>query len=268
MLTQPHEPSWPAEWTGQSRSGMAIFGAIFLGLLAAAAAAGAVWQLTTGGVLAAVILGGIAVYLGHIVGLGVRGLVGGRPRASTIGVRPGPGGLTFRYAAAPTYWLTATMALTIVVLAGLAALAGAQGGTQGYVMAAVLAVAALLIGVFLTVLLRLALGQVVVGPDGIHHRGLTFTHDVPWHAVVDVVAAWANGPLVVIKTMPSSDTVTRNYLGRSGAGRQGLLPFTTVSGSWLTADPALLLRAVAYYLLHPDHRAELRTDAALRRIAG
>jgi hypothetical protein len=180
-------------------------------------------------------------------------------------VTVGDAGLTFRYGIAPTYWLTATMALTIVVLIGVTVVAVAQGGTQGYLIAAVLAVAALLAAAFLAVVLRLAPGQVVVSPDGIRHRGLTFTHDVPWHAVVDVVAVWANGPLVVIKTMTSADTVTRNYLGRSTDSRHNA-SFTTISGSWLAADPALLLQAIAYYLLHPDDRAELSTPTALHRI--
>lgn len=266
MTTSPHQPSWPAEWTNQRRSGMAAFGAVFLGLLTLAAAAAAVWQAITGSGGAAAALAGVVVYLGHVTGLGLRARTSGRRRAGTTGVTSGPDGLTFRYGAAPTYWLTATTALTALVLAGLTVLAVAQGGAEGYLIAAVLAVAAVLAGVFLVVVLRLAPGRVVIGPDGIHHRGLTFTHHVPWHAVVDVVAAWTNGPLVVIKTMPAADTATRNYLGRSAGGRQSA-SFTTVTGSWLAADPALLLHAVAYYLLHPEDRAELGTPAALHRIS-
>jgi hypothetical protein len=164
---------------------MAIFGGFFLGILAVGAAAAAVWQLVVGDVWAGLILGGVAVYIGHVVGLGLRGLVGGRRRAGTVGVQSEPDGLIFRYAGAPTYWLAATSALTGIV----------------------------------------------------------------------------------IKTMPSPGTVTRNYLGRSGRGDQRMSPYATVSGSWLAADPALLLRTVAYYLLNPEHRAELGTQASLRWIA-
>jgi hypothetical protein len=267
METHPHQPAWPAEWTNRPRSGMAICAGAFLGLLTLSTAAAAVWQAVAGDRWSAVALAGAAIYFGHITGLGLRELTGGRRRTGTTGVTTGPAGLRFRYAAAPTYWLTATAALTVVVLAGLTIVAVLQGGAHGYLIAAVLAVAALLAAAFLTVVLRLAPGQVVVGPDGIHHRGLTFTHDVPWHAVVDVVAVWVNGPLVVIKTISSADTVTRNYLGRSTRNRPDT-SFTTVSGSWLTSDPALLLQAVAYYLLHPDDRAELGTSTALRRISG
>lgn len=245
---------------------MAVFGAVFLGLLTLAATAGAVWQAVTGSGGTAAALAGVAVHLGHVTGLGVRAITSGTRRTGTTGVTSGSEGLTFRYSTAATYWLAATTALTALVLACLVVPAVAQGGAEGYLIAAVLAVAAVPAGVFLVVVLRLAPGRVVIGPDGIHHRGLTFTHDVPWHAVVDVVAAWANGPVVVIRAMPSADTATRDHLGRSAGGRPSS-SFTTVTGTWLTADPALLLHAVAHYLIHPEDRPELGTPAALHRIA-
>lgn len=247
---------------------MVLFGSVVLGTLTAAAAGAAVWQIFRGEVLTALALAGVAAYLGHVFGLGLHGALPGRRRRDATGVTPSADGLTFRYAPAPTYWLAATTGLTTVLLVGATILAVGQGGIQGYVIAAVLALYAALLGWFFAVLLRLAPGRVVVGVDGIHHRGLTFTHDVGWHAVRDVVATWSNGPLVVIKTMPSPDTVTHNYLGWFRKGPQPLSPFTTVAGSWLASDPAALLRVVAYYLLNPDDRAELATAAALRRIDG
>jgi hypothetical protein len=247
---------------------MVVLGTVVLGAFTAAAAAAAVWQILQGDVVTALALAGVAAYLGHVFGLALHGVLAGRRRNDATGVTPTADGLTFRYAAAPTYWLAATTGLTTVLLVGATILAALQGGVQGYVIAAVLALGAALLGWFFVVLLRLAPGRVVVSVNGIHHRGLTFTHDVAWHAVRDVVAAWSNGPLVVIKTMPSSDTVTHNYLGWTRTSSRPLSPFTTVPGTWLAADPAALLRVVAYYLLNPDDRAELATAASLRRING
>jgi hypothetical protein len=268
MQTHPYESVWPAEWVGKRRSGLVIFGAVLLSLFAVATAVGAVWQTAAGDALSATVLAALAVYFGHLAGLGLHSFHGGRRRTDTAGAQEETEGLIFRYGATPTYLLSATLALTIVALAGLGVLALNQGGGQGYVIAAAMAVAIILLAAFLVVFLRLAPGQVVVGPDGIQHRGLTFTHYVPWHAVVDVAAGWANGPIIVIKTIASADTSTRNYLGRSTSGGPGLSPFNTVSGNWLAADPALLLQCVAYYLLHPEDRRELGAGTALRRLAG
>ncbi|HEY0001900.1 MAG TPA: PH domain-containing protein, partial [Actinoplanes sp.] len=117
------------------------------------------------------------------------------------------------------------------------------------------------------VFLKLAPGRVVVGPDGVHHRGLTFTHFVPWDAVVDVAALWAQSPVILIRTIGSAETVTRNYLGRSTSGPQTLSPFDTVSGRWLAGDPAILLQTLAHYIVHPADRTELGDGTALQRIA-
>ncbi|MDW5330733.1 hypothetical protein [Plantactinospora sp. KLBMP9567] len=170
MVTQQHDSAWPAEWTGKPRSALVIFGTVLLSAFALAATAAALWQAVIGAAVSAVVLGVLAIYFGHIAGLGLHGIFDGRRRTDTAGVRQEPEGLVFRYAAAPTYWLSATVALTIVALVGICVVAVGQGGAQGYVIATVLAVAAILLGVFLAVFLRLAPGQVVVSADGIHHR--------------------------------------------------------------------------------------------------
>jgi hypothetical protein len=267
MQTLPYDSRWPAEWTGQRRSGLLLFGAVFIGLFTLGTAAAAVRQITRGDPVGAVTLVAITVYFGHLTALSLHSYRGGARRNDTTGVRQEPDGLVFRYASAPIYLLTAFLGMTVVALIVLSIVSAARADTGGYAIAAVTGVLAILLIVFLAVMLRLAPGQVVVGPDGVHHRGLTFTHFVPWSAVTDVAALWAHGPVIFIRTIGSPETVTRNYLGRSTPGPQALSPFDTIIGRWLAADPALLLRTLAHYIVHPADRQELGSEAALRRIA-
>ncbi|MCY1136402.1 hypothetical protein OWR29_00215 [Actinoplanes sp. Pm04-4] len=258
MKILPYDSRWPPEWTGQRRSGILLFGGVFLGLIAL----GAVSQLSRGPFIFAV----VAVYFGHLAAMSLHSYGGGRRRTDTTGVQETAEGLVFRYAAAPTYLVGAFSVLTIVALAGLSIAAAAQATVEGYVICVAVAVLAVLMLVFLVVFLRLAPGRVVIGPDGFHHRGLTFTHFVPWEAVSDVAALWAGSPVVFVHTIGSPRTLTHNYLGRDTAGPRTLSPFDTVSGRWLAADPGLLLRALAYYIGHPADRSELAAGTALRRV--
>jgi hypothetical protein len=266
MQTIPYESRWPDEWSGQPRSGLLLFGTVFMGLLTLGTAAGVLWQVGLGDPVGALILLAIAIYFGHMAALSLHSYRAGRRRNDTTGVRQGSQGLIFRYAFAPTYLLAAVLVMTVVGLVLLNIVSTGRAGAQGYVVAAVAGISAILLIVFLVVMLRLAPGRVVVGPDGIHHRGLTFTHFVPWSAVTDVAALWAHSPVIFVRTIGSPETVTRNYLGRSAPGPQTLSPFDTISGRWLAADPALLLRTLAYYIVHPADRRELASDDALRRV--
>ncbi|WP_250007889.1 hypothetical protein [Actinoplanes sp. M2I2] len=80
-------------------------------------------------------------------------------------------------------------------------------------------------------------------------------------------ALWANGLVIFLRTIGSSATVTRNYLGRSTPGPQALSPFDTMTGRWLEADPGLLLQTLAHYIVYPADPPELASEAALRRVA-
>lgn len=267
METLPYESAWPPEWTTGRRSGLLLFSAVFMGLLTLGVAAGAVWESTRNDPANAVVFAAMAVYFGHLTALGLHSYRGGRHRGDTTGVRQEAAGLVFRYDAIPTYLLSAFLGMTTAALIAMGFVAAADATLQGYAVAAVLGGLAILTVVFLAVFLKLAPGQVVVGPDGVHHRGLTFTHFVPWEAVVDVAALWSHSPVIFIRTIGSSATVTRNYLGRSTPGPQALSPFDTISGRWLAADPAILLQTLAHYIVHPADRPELSDPAALRRIA-
>jgi hypothetical protein len=265
MQTLPYDSRWPAEWTGQRRSGLLLFGAVFLGLFALGGVAGFVSQLSQGEAAGTIMFAAVAVYVGHLAALSFYSYRGGRRRKDTTGVRHEAEGLVFRYGVVPTYLLGVFLGLTVLALAGMAIASAAQESVQGYVICVVLAVLAIFMLVFLIVFLRLAPGRVVLGPDGFHHRGLTFTHFVPWEAVSDVAALWANSPVVFVYTIGSPRAVTHNYLGRNTPGPQTLSPFDTISGRWLAADPGLLLRTLAYYIVHPTDRPELAGEGALRR---
>jgi hypothetical protein len=262
MATRPspeYASTWPDEWTGQPRSGLLLFGTVFIGLLTLGTAAAAVWQAAEGDVGGTLGLAAITVYFGHLSAFCVHFYRGGRHRDDTTGVREESQGLVFRYASAPTYLLIALVVMTLAAMIAQTVASATRTDVKGYVIAVVGGVLEILLIMFLVVMVRLAPGRVVVGPDGIRHRGLTFEHVVPWSAVAGVTARWRQGPVIVIRTTAAPGKA-RMF------GPPALPPVVIISGPWLAGDPALLLRTLAHYTAHPANRPELGTEAALRRI--
>ncbi|OLF18217.1 hypothetical protein [Actinophytocola xanthii] len=154
---------------------------------------------------------------------------------------------------------------------GLIAVGGLAAGGGGGV--ALLVAALLVCGYLLWCVIDLARGRLQTGlvaltPSGIYHRSWAMRSYLPWNDVVEVVPADVRGPLVqVIAAANTTGWVRRT----SSAWRQGELAFAphlAVQGRFLAADPALLYRAVRFYLENPAARAELGNDAALTRFAG
>ncbi|WP_236045511.1 hypothetical protein [Paractinoplanes ovalisporus] len=254
----PYASPWPPEWTGHRRPRRLLFGVFYLGALALLAAAGAAWQILYDDPGQALFFAGLAALLGHVSALCVFAYRGGRRRPDTSGVRRTAAGLIFRYDGGASYVLSATLAL--VTLAG--GVYTAVAATRGeYLPAALFGALTLVLLIFLVVLLRLMPGELVIGPEGVHHRGLTFTHFVPWIALTSATPGWERGPVITIGFIGSPDTRSRRLLGSLMSAPE------TVSGRWLAADPSLALRALKHYIAYPEHRWELTTEAALRRIA-
>ncbi|GAB2599899.1 hypothetical protein Aab01nite_65860 [Paractinoplanes abujensis] len=249
----------PPEWTGHRRPRRMLFGVLYLGALAALALTAAGWQLLYDDAGQAVFFGALAVFLGHLAALCLFGYRGTRRRPGTSGIRRTAAGLIFPYAGGATYLVAATLFLTTAAAAGYATVA-AQRGT--WLIAALFGVIALPLLVLLIVILRMVPGEVVIGPRGVHHRGLTFTHFIPWIALTSATPVWRRGPMIAVSFVGSPDTRSRDFLGR---------PMTTpetISGRWLAADPGMVLGALKHYIAHPEHRWELTTDAAMERITG
>ncbi|GID31655.1 hypothetical protein [Paractinoplanes brasiliensis] len=257
MNMLPYASAWPPEWTGRRRSRRLLFGVFYLGALAALSATAAGWQLLYDDAGQALFFAGLAVFLGHLAGLCVSAYRSGQRRADTAGVRRTAAGLIFPYAPGATYLVTATLAMTTLAAGGYAIVAGLRGD---WLVAGLFGVVALPLLAYLVVVLRLVPAELVIGPDGVHHRGLTFTHFIPWIALTSARPAWDGGPVIAVGYVGSADTRSRDYLGRPMSAPE------MVNGRWLAADPGLALTALQHYIAHPEHRWELTTDAALPRI--
>ena len=204
-----------------------------------------------------------AAYLGHFVGLGIS--LSRRPAQ----VQPprvvgrtdlGDPGLLIPYAHGPYYWAISVTLLSALVLAGIAvifALAGSAGALVIAVISAALAVMLAWIGV---VFLRLAPGRLVLTPDGIYHRSLTFEHYVPWFAVYAVSAEDGATPMLAIKAHPSDGTRLHRYTGRLRAFEATFIPFIVARTYWLGGHAAYAYQTADHYFRHAELRPELATS--------
>jgi hypothetical protein len=146
--------------------------------------------------------------------------------------------------------LRTCVGLLVLGAAGFAVAMAMSSTMRGWVLAAVAAVCAAFIGWFLTVVLRLAPGVIVLTPTGIYHRSLALEHFVPWDAVVDIVAREGRDPWITVKAMPTSGTRERKHTGRLSAFEGQFLPFMVARTMWLGGN-ALPACALTSYFQHP-----------------
>jgi hypothetical protein len=132
-----------------------------------------------------------------------------------------------------------------------------SAGATGWVLAAAGMAAAVLIGWFLVVILRLAPGKLVLTSTGIYHRSLFLEQFVPWEAVVDVVARDAPSPWITVNALPTDRTRERRHTGRLGGFEGQALPFMIARTQWLGVNALPAYQAIKYYFEHPDVRQRL-----------
>ena len=256
----PLNPEPPTGWPAPRRSVVRVLNAVFLGLISLLIAVAAVAATVTGDTGQAVLLAFTAILGGHISAIAVTSMWRPRPAADghSLGVTDhGDSGLAFRYARLPYYLLTVTLAMALPLATGFAvAMAGTDTAT-GWMLAVVAIGFAVFLGWFLTVLLRLAPGTIVLTPSGIYHRSLVLEHFVPWDAVVDVEATDAPNPWITVKALPVEGTRERRHTGRLHAFEGGLLPFLVARTSWLGANAVPAYQAIRFYFDHPDQRPRL-----------
>ncbi len=269
---------WPDEWPAPRPKLWMVLTAGYLSILTLLAFGLGSWALLSGQPGPAAFLLGGGVYLGLGTSLCFWLLRTRRrvsPKAITLRVTgSGEDGVLIAYSGWLYRWLATMMLLTFFVFAGMV-LSGLVGwvippftSPPGAISLVILSAAGLYCLWFVIEMAsgRLARGRIVLGPHGIYHRSLTFEHFAPWDTVHMVTAEDVGGPLIVAKAFPSDDTRVRRT---SRVGKQHefqLLPYVAVRGRSLAVDPAVLYRALRYYHAHPEARAELTTDAGLRRI--
>ena len=270
---------WPKKWPACRPKLWLMLTTGYLGALTLLAWTLGTWSLLSGQPGTAVFLLGGGIYLGLVTGLSwwlLRTRRRVSPKAVTLRVTGSDeDGVLIAYSGWLYYWLAAVMLLTFAVFAGVA-LSGVTGWTippftsSPGILSVVIVSAAALYCLWIVIEMasgRLERGRVVLSPQGIYHRSLTFEHFAPWYAVHMVSAEDVNGPLIVAKAFPSDHTRVRRT---SWAGKQQefqFLPYIAVRGRSLAADPAVLYHALRYYHSHPEDRPELAIDAGLQRIS-
>ncbi|GGL00911.1 hypothetical protein [Mangrovihabitans endophyticus] len=301
----------PAAWPQPHRSAdrvLAVVGFVLLALLTAVLAVAAA---VAGDIVMAIVLLLATVMFGHVAGLALSTLRRPAPPAgwsapsagwsapsagwsapsagpvfagaSSAGRRvPSAGlidepeaGMAFRYARSAYYWFTVVLAFGVVFAAAFMIGLARVGTAAAWVMAAVFAGCGLLIAWYLTVVLRLAPGVVVLTPTGIYHRSLAIEHFVPWEAVVGVLARQGRTPWITVKTSPTApaaptaqaapaaqaaQTRERRHAGALSPDAQ-FLPFMVIRAYWLGANAGPAYQAIKHYAEHPNERPNLAAGA-------
>ncbi|GAB1690918.1 hypothetical protein [Krasilnikovia sp. M28-CT-15] len=250
------DPDPPASWPKPHRSVTRVLSVAGFTLLTLITAVVVVSAVTTGEIAQALFFTVGTVMFAHLVGLTAISMRHPAPttyQRSVGRTDQGEGGLDFPYSRWAYYWLSSVLAGVVLIAAALAVEFGAAGS---WVMVVILAAIALFLAWFLLAMLRSAPGRVVVTPTGIYHRTLAFEHFVPWEAVIEVSAQEGQIPRIIVEAMPSTGTRERTYLGRLGAGVEGL-PFLVVRAHWLGANARPAYLALKHYFLHPDERTGL-----------
>lgn len=267
---------WPTRWR-RSPTGFSVCFMIFFGVAAAICiAAGflgfpvaALWTpLFAGFALATVAMG-----------IGVR-----RRSARSVRTRLQPDGLA---ALMFPYSLRLTVAISLeavgLVTVGTTFLAaellGALGGdAEAWFGVAVLGLTDLLglASLYGIARRRLVRGAVFLSPTGVVHRTWGADTAIGWDEVFavtpeerTVATAYGNGPPAQLIRLTPYANATATYLPRSlfwRPLRKQADHTPLISGTVLGVNPALVYHTLRFYHRHPDARAELGTDAAVRRV--
>jgi hypothetical protein len=271
-------PPWPAEWSRRPLQRRLVVAAIISALIAVLGGVSAPASFAQGELADGVFLAVACIYLGHLAGFCVwalrmrrRGVVRSVPVPFLGSIERG---VEFRYARTGYYLFGSVMLITVVCSASLLAalavrsLRSELSGSELFFML-IFGFMTLAGPWFVVEMVRQwrARSRVVLSRRGLHHRRVTFEHFLPWDAVYGVSTEQAGGdPLIVVKAQHVAGMSVHRFRPVGSEEELRVLPFMLVRARWLAVDPALLYHAMRYYFLHPEHRAELGTDAALDRI--
>lgn len=113
---------------------------------------------------------------------------------------------------------------------------------------------------------RIRRGEVTITDEGVTHRTSTDESRLSWDDVAGVEAVDEKGPRLKLLALPGRTASRTEHARFVGPDTKRDLPDLVVDATLVEGDAALLAHAVAWYFSHPDARAELRSDAALRRV--
>ncbi|WP_162830054.1 hypothetical protein [Amycolatopsis palatopharyngis] len=110
---------------------------------------------------------------------------------------------------------------------------------------------------------RIARGHLLLTPHGLEHRSWGYESQLPWNSVMHVSALNGDGPEVWIRG--SDNHFARRRTAKLWGGKPPRAAGLALQGKSLGVDPALVYYMISYYLAQPSARAELGTEAAIRR---
>lgn len=263
------EVPYPQQWREHSTLGMTCVLAVAV-LFVVSAVALLVASLADREWVGALMSVAVAVFF-SLVGLAAWASVRWRRARPVVVEAPEGAGLLFPFSR-PLWWFAAGIWIVIppVVAAGMALDLGDSGGRVSLRTLVAAAVGLLaLVQCFNLVTGRLRRGHLLLEADGITLRTWGDEYRMAWPAgrakEAGPPATAAKGPTLRIRST-GTDTQHDSLAALMGSAASRHLPDLVLRADALEGDAAVVAHAVAYYRRHPEHRSELTTDAALRRV--
>ncbi|RSN37579.1 hypothetical protein DL990_00635 [Amycolatopsis sp. WAC 01416] len=135
--------------------------------------------------------------------------------------------------------------------------------------AALMGLAALFFSSFLVFVVagRLQRGRVVLARQGIFQRGRAFSSFLPWEAFAGAKAAYNGTPEVLVIAYTNAPWDKRRLGGIWQLDKLPPAPMIEIDTTSFALDPTVVYHLVRFYVENPAARAELGTDASLRRFS-
>jgi hypothetical protein len=274
---------WPAPWPKPKRAG-GLVSVVFSAALALGGVAAGVSLLLPGPVDPRAFIVVTLVPLGCGLALAARAQRLGVRSRSTRAVRSvhtaDAGGSALSVPFMPSLWPALWLIIGAVLLGG--ALLGAVGWVVAFTSNP-LDIGALLYGaVLLLVATSLAAlvieglrgkavrGELQISAQGIRYRTLAYDASMDWCVLerVSIVGGDSLRMVLMGYANMAPSVQGRSWLMRPSKAvlAQAAEATIAITGVSLSVDPALAFHTLRYYHAHPEARAELGTDAAVRRV--
>lgn len=180
--------------------------------------------------------------------------------------------IPYSHALAATYVLVCATTLALfVVIAVVTLLALAAPGPTDMSLVAQAAICLAFVAYLAWTLIeatrrRLTAGAVILTPSGVYHRSWAFDSYLPWDQAVSVSAGQPGGQWITLAAYGNAHPriQRRSLLWKQPEYK--LAPHTAIQGMYLAIDPGLAFHSLRFYHTNPAARAELGTDAAVRRV--
>jgi hypothetical protein len=112
---------------------------------------------------------------------------------------------------------------------------------------------------------RLRPGKLVLSPQGIYQRGMTFSSFLPWESLAGVKAVYNGRPYVLLIAYSNAPWERQQLVKLWKVDKLPPTPMIEVNCMSMAIDPDLLYWLLKFYVENPAARGELGTEDAVRR---